>query len=304
MASSRRVLIVGCGYVGQELARQLTAEGQRVFGLRRSGSAIPHASLPFTPLVGDLTRPETLSALPGPFDWVVNTVSSSRGGTTEYRDVYLEGTRHLVNWLRTQPPSAYAYTSSTSVYGQTDGSWVDEANATAPGTETGQLLIETEQVLLNAAREQGFPARILRVAGIYGPGRGHLFHQFLRGEARLQGDGTRFLNMIHRDDVARALSAVLARGRTGEIYNAVDLEPVTQGDFLRWLASETQLPLPPTAPPGEGSPRKRGITHKRVSAKKLRQETGWEPNFPTFREGYAAELVALSRGISSNPTGS
>lgn len=292
MFLTSRVLIVGCGFVGEALARRLSAAGHSVYGLRRS-TPDPSAVLPYVPLVGDLTQPESWSRLPGPFDWVVNCVSSSRGGVAEYRHVYLEGNRHLLNWLRTHPVTAFAYTSSTSVYGQTDGSWVDETAPTQPGTETGQCLVETEQLLLTAAQEHGIPVRILRVAGIYGPGRGHLFQQFVRGEARLQDQGQRFLNMIHREDVAGALEATLERGRSGEIYNVCDLEPVTQRDFLQWLADHTGRPLPPPAEPGVGPARKRGVTHKRVSCAKLRRETRWTPHFPTFRDGYADALASL-----------
>ena len=86
---------------------------------------------------------------------------------------------------------------------------------------------------------------ILRVAGIYGPGRGHWFKQFLRGEARIEGDGSRWLNMIHRDDVVGVIIAALERGKPGEIYNAADNEPVTQLKFFEWLAAELKRPLPP-----------------------------------------------------------
>lgn len=303
MSDRRRVLIVGCGYVGTALAARLAAAGHVVFGLRRTAVVEPELAGSFTLLSGDLTRPETWQNLPGPFDWIVNTVSSARGGTAEYRQVFLEGTRVLLDWMRSHPPTAFAYTSSTSVYGQTDGAWVDESAATCPVTETGRLLVETEHRLLAAARDWGFPARILRVAGIYGPGRGYLFRSFLKGEARLEGDGSRWLNMIQRDDVAGALQAVLERGRNGEVYNAADREPVQQGEFLRWLVAETGLPPPPPVLPGETGRRKRGVTNKRVSIRKLSEETGWRPQYPTYREGYESELAAWRVG-ELTPTGS
>lgn len=293
---SRRVLIVGCGYVGLALGARLVQAGHTVFGLRRSLAAGAElATAGITPLAGDLTRTDDLSRLPGPFDWVVNTVSSSRGGVAEYRDVYLDGTRNLLTWLRDRPPERLVYTSSTSVYGQTDGSWVDESSPTVPAEETGPVLVETETELLNAARAGTVPAIVLRVAGIYGPGRGHLFQQFLRGEARIQGDGSRWLNMVHRDDVAGAIHAALKRGRPGEIHNVADNEPVSQLGFLSWLAAQLGRPLPPAASEAEATARKRGLTHKRVSNRKMRKELGWQPRFPTFREGYAeaiAEAVA------------
>jgi nucleoside-diphosphate-sugar epimerase len=287
MSGLRRVLIIGCGYVGLELGRQLVAADHKVFGLRRSAANVGELQAAgITPVVGDLTHPTTLDTLPGGFDWVVNTVSSSRGGLAEYRQVYREGTRNLIDWMRRHPPAAFAYTSSTSVYGQTDGSWVDETSPTRPGTETGSVLVEVEQQLLEAARAGQVPARLLRVAGIYGPGRGHLFRQFVHGEARLRGDGSRWLNMIHRDDVASALLAVLGSGLAGEIYNAADDEPVTERDFLRWLAENLGRPLPGPGAEAERAARKRGLTNKRVSNRKLRA-LGWTPHFPTFRDGYA-----------------
>ncbi|MFO1457958.1 MAG: SDR family oxidoreductase [Verrucomicrobiota bacterium] len=286
----KRVLIVGCGYVGTALGRRLAAEGHTVVGLRRSPpdpAVVDDSGI--QPWTGDLTQRDSLNSLPGPFDWVINTVSSSRGGPAEYRAVYREGMRHLLDWMRTRPPVAFAYTSSTSVYGQTSGEWVDESSPATPSTETGRILIETERLVLEAAAG-GVPGRVLRVAGIYGPGRGHLLQQFLRGEARIQGTGARWINMIHRDDAAGALIAALERGRPGEIYNAVDGEPVSQLEFLTWLSGRLQRPLPPVATEVELATRKRGLTHKRVRNQKLRSETGWSPSYPTFREGYAPEL--------------
>src|SRR5437867_12999757 len=171
-----RVLIVGCGYVGLALGTELVKQGHQVLGVRRSAVADAEMkSAGITPLPADLARPEDLAKLPGPFDWIVNTVSSAKGGVEEYRQVYLQGTRNLLHWLSASPPKKFVYTSSTSVYGQTDGSLVKETSPTEPATETGRILVETENLLLDAARQKHFAAVILRVAGIYGPGRGHLF---------------------------------------------------------------------------------------------------------------------------------
>ncbi len=294
---NRRVLICGCGYVGLELGRQLAAAGHSVFGLRRNAAAGPELlAAGITPLVGDLTRLADLRSLPGPFDWVVNTVSSTRGSADEYRDVYLGGARTLVAWLREGPATRLVYTSSTSVYGQTDGSWVDETAPTTPATETGRLLVETENEFLAATGSTPIQGVVLRVAGIYGPGRGHLFQQFVRGEARIQGEGSRWLNMIHRDDVAGAILATLKRGTAGRIYNTVDDEPVTQSDFLQWFAHALRRPLPQTATESELASRKRGFTQKRVSNQRLRMELGWTPRFSSFREGYAVEVTAAKTG--------
>jgi nucleoside-diphosphate-sugar epimerase len=226
---------------------------------------------------------------------VVNTVSSSKGGEEEYREVYLNGTRNLLDWLASTPPRKFAYTSSTSVYAQDDGSLVKEDAPTAPASATSQLLVETEKLLLDAARERKFPAVILRVAGIYGPDRGHLLNQYLRNEARIAGKGERLLNMIHRDDLVATIIAALKSGRPGEVYNAVDDEPVAQIHFFRWLAESLGKYMPPFAPDEEAAQRKRGLTNKRVSNRKMKMELGVQLKYPNFRQGYTAEITRLDR---------
>jgi len=304
MAGPKRVLVIGCGYVGLELGRRLASQGHTVFGLRRTVAGTGEMTgAGIQPLAADITRPETLAPLPAPFDWVVHCVSSSRRGAETYRTVYLEGMRQVLNWLESRPPEAFAYTSSTSVYGQTSGDWVDESSPADPGTEAGEALVATEALVLDAARARRLPGCVLRVAGIYGPGRGHLFHQFLAGEARIQGDGSRWINMIHRDDVASALEAALERGTPGEVYNAADDEPVSQRDFLAWLAMRLGRAMPPQASGDDAVRRKRGPTHKRVRNRKLREATHWVPAYSTYREGYAGAIAqVLASGAQSVAT--
>ncbi|HEY4414066.1 MAG TPA: SDR family oxidoreductase [Verrucomicrobiae bacterium] len=285
-----RILIVGCGYVGMPLGMELVRQGHDVFGLRRraaAGSELQAGGI--IPLFADVTKPAELKKIPVNFDWVVNCVAA--GGEAEnYRQVYLEGTQNLLTWLAAQPPQKFVYTSSTSVYGQNDGSIVTETSATAPEVATAQILVETENVLRAAARRpQPFPAVILRAAGIYGPERGHWFKQFLKGQAHLEGDGSRYLNMIHRDDLVGCIIAALRAGRSGEIYNAVDDEPVTQLNFFRWLAGVLQKNLPPTM--AEKTERRRGVTNKQVSNAKLCAELAYKFQFPNFRAGYTAEIA-------------
>jgi len=313
-----RTLIVGCGYVGFPLAMELARQGQEVFGLRRSATADDSfKAAGITPLRGDITQPDSLRHLPRELDWVVNCVASGGGGVEEYLQLYLEGTRNLIAWLAPGsagvPPASsandanttrrqaggaprFVYTSSTGVYGQNDGSLVDETSPTEPVSETAKVLVATEQLLLKAAGENNFPAMILRAAGIYGPTRGYLLKQFLRGEARMEGAGARLLNMIHRDDLIRAIIAVLQHGRLGEIYNAVDDEPVSQLEFFQWLAMKLGRPLPPTGPEDVTAPRKRGLTNKRISNRKLRTELGFAFTYPDYRCGYGAEIRRLEAG--------
>jgi len=287
-------LIVGCGYVGFPLGTELIKLGHEVFGLRRRSDAdAALKSAGITPLHADITKPQTLVELPNSFHWVVNCAASGGGDAEDYRQLYLQGTRNLFAWLATSLPRKFVYTSSTGVYGQDDGSVVNESSPTEPAVETAKVLVETENALLTAAREEKFPAVILRVAGIYGPDRGYLLKLYLRNEARIEGNGNRFLNMIHRDDLIGAILAALTSGRPGEIYNAVDDEPVTQRTFFEWLAATLGKRLPPMAPENTEGNRKRGLTNKRVSNHKSKMELGCQFKYPNFREGYLTEITRL-----------
>lgn len=291
-----RVLIIGCGYVGIPLGQELVRLGHEVFGARRSADALEILKAAgIHPLVVDICKREELETLPRDFDWVINTVSSNKGGATEYQDVYFNGTRNLIEFFASNPPKQFVYTSSTSVYGQTDGSLVKESSPAEPMGETSQILVQTENLLLDAARQKKIPAITLRVAGIYGPDRGHLFLQYLRNEARISGKGERLINMIHRDDVVGAIIAALKSGRPGEIYNAVDDEPVAQIHFFRWLSETLGKNMPPFATEAEDAARKRGLTQKKVSNRKLKMELGYQFKYPTFRQGYTAEITRLDR---------
>jgi len=290
-----RVLIVGCGYVGLPLGAELVRQGHEVIGLRRSLLAAAELKAAgITPLHADITQPATLKNLPRDFDWVVNCSASGGGGADDYRKIYLDGNRHLVAWLADLAPKRFIYTSSTSVYAQNDGSVVTEKSPVEPVAPLAKILVETEKLLLAAAGHE-FPAVILRVAGIYGPGRGHSFKQFLRGEARIEGDGARWLNLIHREDLIGVIIAALDRGVAGEIYNAADNAASSQLEFFAWLAAALKRPLPPKGAADAEVWRKRGVTNKRVSNAKLRAELKYEFQYPDFRAGYAAEIAQLKK---------
>ena len=293
------MLIVGCGYVGLELGRRLAVSGVEVVGARRGGD--PDGVLEAAgvhSVRADITRPADLASLPGRFDAVVSAVSSGGGGLAAYREVYVGGARHLVSWALERGVGRLVWISSTSVFGQTDGSWVDEESATEPEEPTARCLVEAETVVAEAHRLGGLPTQIARVAGIYGPGRGHLFSRLVAGTAPPETDGNRWINMIHRDDVASAIEAILFRGGPGRVYDVVDDQPVLQREFLRFLAESTGLPMPGMVA-GPGPARRRGLTNKRVSNRRLRDELAWIPGFPTYREGYAEAIAALVSGIRS-----
>ncbi len=286
-----RVLIIGCGYIGLPLGVKLASLGHEVCGLRRSRTAEPQLiAANIKPLFADITDVGALAKLPREFDWVVNCVASGGGDAEEYRRLYLQGMRNIIAWLGPTAVSKFVYTSSTSVCGQSDGSLVDETSPAEPTTETARVLVETENTLLDAFRHRNFPAIILRVAGIYGPERGYWFKKFADGTARLDGEGKRILNMIHRDDVVGSIVAALRHGQPGEIYNSVDDEPVTQLDFFSWISQQLGRPIPDSISETQEASGKRGVTNKKVSNRKLKAELNYKFAYPTFREGYADEL--------------
>jgi nucleoside-diphosphate-sugar epimerase len=266
-----KILIIGCGYVGLPLGQALASAGHEVHGVRRSDFTAEN----ITPHRIDITAPNAFDALPRDFDWVINTVSSARGDAEVHRAVFVDGAKNLLDWLG-DSSARVLFTSSTSVYQQTDGHWVDETSPANPKSGTAQNLAQAEELFLNAPQA----ATVLRVAGIYGPQRGYLFRQFLKGEAVLTKGGTRWINMIHRDDVVSAI--LTAMDLTPSIYNVADDEPVTQRVFFEWLAKRSDKPMPPE---GESVSRKRVATNKRVRNAKLKA-AGWQLRFPTFREGY------------------
>jgi nucleoside-diphosphate-sugar epimerase len=279
-----RVLIAGCGFVGLTTARMLHGAGWNVLGCTHSAdSAQALAGEPFPVRAADLCDPAAIETLA---DWrgcdaIVHCASSGRGGADSYRAVYLGGARNLLTILA---PQRLIFTSSTSVYAQNDGAWVTEESAAEPDRETGRILRETESLVL----AQG--GCIARLAGIYGPGRSVLLKKFFTGEAVIEGGGTRWINQVHRDDIATALALLVERREPG-IFNVSDDTPLTQRDIYSWLAVHFSCPLPPTGPIDTN--RKRGVTSKRVSNAKLRA-LGWTPRYPSFRDAVAGDPALLN----------
>lgn len=270
-----RLLIIGHGYVGSTLARDLNELGFPMAAVSR----LCADHLPYPVLAADISSKESVRSLPEslPYskpDVIVHCASSSRGGPEAYRAVFINGLYHLSETFQGVP---VVFTSSSSVYGQTDGSLVDERSDTSPDRETSRLLCEAEAI----ARAGGGIA--LRLAGIYGPGRSVHLKKMLEGTATIdEGVISRHLNQIHRDDAAGAIAHLIATGveqHRGSLYNVVDDVPLTQRQCYEALATFFDLPVPPDAPPALD--RKRAWTDKIISNVALKA-TGWRPRYPSF----------------------
>lgn len=274
-----RILIAGCGYVGQAAADLFHVARWDVEGWTASEkSAAALSAKPYPVCQVDIANRDQVAERAGTFDAVVHCASSRGGGAESYRQIYLNGTRNLLDRFEKM-----LFTSSTSVYAQRDASWVTEESETKPSRETGQILLETEKLVL----ERG--GTIARLAGIYGPGRSALLRKFLAGTASIDPERDRFVNQVHRDDIASALFLLVSGKRQKrQIYNVVDDEPTLQSHCYRWLAKRLNRPLPPTRELTEQ--RKRGDTNKRVSNAKLRS-LGWILQYPTFVDGMEKSIL-------------
>ena len=283
----------GCGYVGGELARQALARGMRVTALTRNAArAAALAAEGAAAVVAELSSDAWHARIPGDVDCAVNCVGAGGGGLAGYRRSYRDGMRSLLAWAARARPGSLVYTSSTSVYpqGTTPGGAppvLDEAAPTdPPGRATSAVLRETEELLRAAAAPP--PAGrwfILRLAGIYGPGRHRLLDQVRGGE--VDGAPDHLLNLVHRDDVCGALWAVLTAppDLPDGIFNVADDAPSTRREIALWLAARLALPVPRFAGgPAEG--RRAPAPERVISNARLKRLLGWRPRYPGFREGY------------------
>lgn len=276
-----RILIAGCGYVGQATADLFHAAGWDVEGWtasEESAAALSAKPYPICPV--DVSNSDQVAERPGIFDAVIQCASSRGGGIESYRQIYLNGARNLLDRFA---ETKVLLTSSTSAYAQRDGSWVTEESETNPARDTGQVLLETEKLVLERR------GTVARLAGIYGPGRSALLSKFLAGTATIDRENDRFVNQVHRDDIASAIYFLLTREtQQTQIYNVVDDQPILQSECYRWLAQRLDRPLPPIGK--STGQRKRGNSNKRVSNAKLRS-LGWTLQYPTLVDAMEKSIL-------------
>ena len=277
-----RILIAGCGYVGEATADLFHSAGWNVEGwVHSEESAARLSAKPYSIHSIDISQRGEVAKRAAALDAVIHCASSGGGDAGAYRQIYVNGSQHL---LETFPQARILFTSSTSVYAQRDRSLVTEDSETKPLRETSRTLLEVEKFIL---KKGGIVARL---AGIYGPRRSALLSKFLNGTATIDPNNDRFVNQVHRDDIASALFLLLNReaDASAQIYNVVDDRPLLQSKCYRWLAQRLNRPIPPVRKSEQ--PLKRGDTNKRVSNTKLRH-SGWTPQYPTFVEAMEKSIL-------------
>ena len=274
---SERILLAGCGDLGERVAQRLRAHGDEVWALRRQPPARGMHGIHW--LRGDLTDPASLRELPAGITRLVFLPAPATRDKAAYRAIFVDGLRHLLDALDRRKLARVLFVSSSAVYGEHDGDWVDEATPTDPPGFNGAVLLEAEQWLA----EQSLPSTVLRLAGLYGPGRLQLIERLRAGQLRVPRETPHWANRIHVDDAAAAVAHLLQLKSPQPLYLGVDDMPMPLDELYDFLAALIDAPLPAegAAPAGVGS--------KRLRNAKLRA-SGWAPQWPDAREGYAALL--------------
>jgi len=280
-----QVVIAGCGYVGNELARMLLEEGHEVFGIRRDASKLAPG---IQAIEGDLSRPESLGPAPPRVEYAVFAVGADEGSVQAYRRAYLDGLAGFLEWLADegQRPRRLVMVSSTAVYGQRRGEHIDEDSPTHPTQFRGETLLASEGLLAAS----GISTVVARLGGIYGPGRESLIDRVRDGKLQLR-QAEHFTNRIHRDDAAGLLRFLLFHPSPESLYLGVDDEAVEEAELYCWLAKEIGVAAPEEAGEDAETNRRREVGSKRCSNRRLR-ESGYSFRYPTYRDGYAALIRA------------
>ena len=276
------VLIAGCGDIGSRLATQLLGDDWQVYGLRRSIDRLPAGVIG---VAGDLFSEQCPAHWPtGQIDYLVYSAAATDHDEAGYQAAYVDGLKNTLGWLEQngQRPKRLLFVSSSSVFAQKDGEWIDETSPAQASNYSGRIMLDAEQVALNS----GIAASVVRLTGIYGPGREWMLGQVRKGY-RVAVDPPMYGNRIHADDAGGLLAFLLEADREGkaldDCYIGVDNAPVPLAEVVGWLRERLGI----TEWAAETSTRRAGS--KRCSNARAKA-LGWEPRYSNYREGYAAIL--------------
>lgn len=281
--TSPSLMIVGCGDLGTRLGLQMASFNWLVYGARRNSKQLAQ---PIQPVSIDLLCPTLPQEWPNTaIDYVVFCVAPHKADYKNYRPLYCQGLIHLLSWLKQkgQTPKQLFVISSTAVYGQNDGQWVNESSTTAPTSPQGNVMFEMEQI----AQHSGIDCCIIRLAGLYGPHRNYLIKQAKTG-VYYPANPPLYANRIHIDDAAQLIKHLLIYHQTGTslatCYIGVDDTPAPIQETLAWLREQLAIEQLET----DYAIRSTG--NKRLSNQQAKA-TGWQPLYPSYKEGYLSLLT-------------
>jgi nucleoside-diphosphate-sugar epimerase len=287
---TRKAFVFGCGYLGLPVARKLIATGWQVYTLTRSHRrAKMLRELGLDTFVGDWTDSRVAAGLPS-VERVLFAVGYDRGTRRSRHEVYVEGLRNVLPTVA--PDAAVVYISTTGVYHQTGGVWVDENSPTRPRREGGRAHLRAEQLLMRFRQQRHDPGRsvVLRLAGIYGPGRVPSLEPIRRGAA-IAVDPQSYLNLIHVEDAARCVHAAWQHPQADGVYAIADGHPVLRRDYYGTLARLLGAPEPRFETAGPGGASRRAEGSKRVWNRAMRRDLLARCQFPSYREGLVDALA-------------
>jgi nucleoside-diphosphate-sugar epimerase len=277
-----KILIIGCGDIGSRLAKVLAQDGHSVTGLKRNPP--PSSDVSINYFKADIASPAELDALNTDFEQLFFIVSPDGRSEQSYRAVYQTGVNNLLgHFSRQQRNPPWIFVSSTSVYGQSQGEWVDEQSPAQPQSATGQFIRQAEQRLTAAN-----PGNIaVRFSGIYGPGRDYLLKTAMQAPA-IQRDPPYYTNCIHQQDCAGVLAFLFNRRIAGaaleQCYLASDDAPAPLWDVVTWLAERMHCCSPTVKTAGNDAPMNKRCDNRRLKA------LGYKFRYPSYREGYLEML--------------
>lgn len=282
------VLVAGCGWLGSAVARRLLARGDGVRALvrtRASAGALEANGIDAAALDLTTASPREIPLLG--IDAIVACTSAGGSDDGAYRAVYVDATRTLLEAAQSRGLRAFVLTSSTGVFGQINGCLVNESTEPAPSGATGTILVEAERLVRGAATAS-LKTCVVRLSGLYGPGRTGMIDRVRSGRIALGDGDDRWMNFCHRDDAVSVVLGALDRGRSGAVYHASDDHPPTRREFIVWMAA--RYGIEPVDVNGTGPVAERPVrgSHRRIAGLMTRAELGVDLAYPSFREGFDA----------------
>jgi len=280
-------LVVGCGYLGQRVAERWLAQGQTVYGVTRSPEHAEELRRQgVQPIVADVTRPESLRGLPEVETMLFAVGYDPQSGLSRH-EIQVDGLRNVLDTL-SDSTRRVILVSSTGVYGQTGGVWVDEDSSCQPTREAGRAMLAAEAALRD--HRLGSRGVVLRLAGLYGPGRITRLADLLAGRP-IVAPSEGHLNLIHVDDAATAVLAAEKYAHVPAMFLVSDGHPVLRSEFYAYLASLLGRESPTlVAPEPESRHTLRSHADKRIRNHRLLNELRIQLTYPSYREGLAAIL--------------
>lgn len=275
------VLVAGCGWLGTAIAQALVARGDRVTAVRRDARRAAATAAPgITALAVDLARADADALLPSDVEAIVACQAATSDAPEAYRAAYVDANRSLLA-LAARVRAPLVYTSSTGVFGQRDGSEVTERTPPAPASPTSQILVEAERLVRGAGG--GVRASVVRLSGLYGPGRLGAIERVRSGRLALGPGDDGWMNFCHREDAASFVLAALARGEGGAVYHGSDAAPARRREVVQWIAARLGI-APPRAEHRVPAP------DRRISSVWTRDQLDVSLAYPSFYEGFAMYL--------------